>query len=265
MDFAGPGTPLNSDDVDANATLIQVGLPELWSVISVETSGCGFLPDRRPKILFERHFFHRLTGGKFDAEDPDVSAPNAGGYGPSGAHQYDRLAAAIQLDRHAALQSASWGLGQIMGSNFQAAGYNDVEHMVADMVASEANQLRAMANFIKANGMDDPLRAHDWASVARRYNGPNYAANNYDGQLAHFFQLYAGGSATDFRVRAAQIYLFFLGYDTGGIDGKSGPATARAVTSFQKSAGLAETGVVDDALLNALANTQPQSAQDITT
>jgi len=83
-------------------------LPEIWSVLGVETSGCGFLPDRWPKLLFERHIFHRLTGGRFDAEDPDVSQPTPGGYGRSGAHQYNRLAAAaIALNRGAALQSAS--------------------------------------------------------------------------------------------------------------------------------------------------------------
>ncbi len=47
-------------------------LPELWAVLSVETSGCGYLPDKRPKILFERRVFSRLTGHRFDADDPDM-------------------------------------------------------------------------------------------------------------------------------------------------------------------------------------------------
>jgi hypothetical protein len=34
-------------------------LPVLWSVVVVETSGCGFLPDRRPRILFERRILVR--------------------------------------------------------------------------------------------------------------------------------------------------------------------------------------------------------------
>src|ERR1700690_3992448 len=107
IEFAGTGIPLTIDGANAASVLIGVGLPELWSVLSVETSGCGFLPDRRPKILFERHIFSRLTAGRFDVDDPDVSQPSQGGYGPGGAHQYDRLAAALQLDRTAALQSAS--------------------------------------------------------------------------------------------------------------------------------------------------------------
>jgi hypothetical protein len=90
-DFTGAGAPLSQNGVEAVASSVSVGLPELLAVLTVETSGCGFLADRRPKILFERHVFSRLTSHRFDADDPDVSQPSPGGYGPSGAHQYERL------------------------------------------------------------------------------------------------------------------------------------------------------------------------------
>src|SRR5215831_19069380 len=131
MTFVGAAHPLHSDGLTAAAKHIGVDPAVLWSVVAVETSGCGFLPDRRPAILFERHIFSRTTGGKFDASHPDISNPTPGGY-KFGADEYPRLAAAIQLDRDAALQSASWGAGQIMGFNFKAAGYPDVESMVQD-------------------------------------------------------------------------------------------------------------------------------------
>ena len=115
--------------------------------MAVETSGCGFLPDRRPPILFERHIFHRLTGGRFD--DGDISDQAPGGYGPMGAAQYLRLSRAVALDRTAALQSASWGLGQVMGQNCAMAGYAEVAVMVAAMAASEDAQLTAMAAFFE--------------------------------------------------------------------------------------------------------------------
>jgi hypothetical protein len=117
------------------ADSLSVKAPEIWTVLAVETAGCGFLPDRRPQILFERHIFHGLTGGRFD--DGDISDPVAGGYGPGGAHQFERLQRALAKDRIAALKSASWGLGQIMGGNFAASGFPDVETMVAQMCDSE--------------------------------------------------------------------------------------------------------------------------------
>src|SRR5215469_5642336 len=248
-DFADSGTPLTADGLNEASASLNVAQAELWSVISVETSGSGFLADRSPKILFERHVFHRLTNGQFDADDPDISQPSAGGYGPGGSHQYDRLAAAIAFDRAAALQSASWGLGQVLGENFQTAGFRDVEAMVQSMVASEDNQFAAMAAFMKSNGLDHPLRDHDWAGFARRYNGPNFAANNYDGLLADAFHRYSTGSLPDLRVRQVQVLLTYKGFSPGGIDGLAGRHTTDAITAFQHSLGKPETGVIDAALL----------------
>lgn len=252
VEFAGTGLPLTQSGVDAATDALGVEPATLWAVLAVETSGCGFLSDRRPKILFERHIFSRLTGHRYDADDPDVSQPSAGGYGPSGAHQYDRLAAAIQLDRAAALQSASWGLGQIMGENHAPAGFTGAEDMVAAMAASEDRQLAAMAAFLAAAAAGEALRQHDWRRFARLYNGPNYAANNYDGLLQQFFAQYSAGSLPDLRVRAAQVYLYYRGFLGSGIDGIAGPSTARAVRAFQASSGATETGTVDDALLAKL-------------
>jgi hypothetical protein len=253
IDFVGPGQPLSQAGFDGAVAALQADPASLWAVLAVETSGCGFLPDRRPKILFERHIFSRLTNGQFDADDPDVSAPTPGGYGPGGANQYTRLEVAIQLDQDAALQSASWGLGQIMGMNHQAAGYAAALDMVTAFVASEDNQLQGMAQFISASAMAPTLRGHDWAGFARRYNGPNYAKNNYNGQLQQFYARYSTGAPPDLTVRAAQVYLTYLGFSPGGIDGIAGPNTIAAVRAFQTSAGLAVTGVVDAALIQRLA------------
>jgi hypothetical protein len=251
-EFAGAGTALSTGGFDEASHACGVGSPEIWSVISVETSGCGFLPDRRPKLLFERHIFHRLTDGQFDADDPDISQPTAGGYGAGGAHQYDRLAAAIQLDRNAALQSASWGMGQIMGENFKAAGFASVEDMIAAMVQSEDTQLLGMAKFVLANGMGEPLLNHDWAGFARRYNGPNFASNDYDGKLHSSYQRYADGGLPNLRVRAAQIYLRYKGFPNLAVDGVMGPSTAAAASQFQQSIGAPETGIIDDNLITQL-------------
>jgi N-acetylmuramidase/Putative peptidoglycan binding domain len=252
VEFSGPGSPLSRGNVADILSSFGLQFPELWSVLSVETSGCGYLSDRRPKILFERHVFSRLTSHRYDADDPDISQPTAGGYGAPGANQYDRLNAAMQLDRAAALQSASWGLGQIMGENFAAAGFDDAEKMVAAMTLSEDNQLRAMVSFMKKMQLIGSLQAHDWTGFARRYNGPNYAANNYDGLLEHFYERYSQGPLPDLATRRAQILLTYEGFNPGAIDGVCGATTRGAIFAFQKKTGLEQTGVVDDALLEAL-------------
>lgn len=250
LDFVGRSLALSADGLAAGAASIAVQPVEMWTVLGVETSGWGFLADRRPKILFERHYFHRLTGGQFD--DGDISDPQPGGYGAGGAHQFDRLARAIALDRGAALQSASWGVGQIMGANFKAAGFADVEAMVAAMSDSEDAQLAAVAAFLKSNQLDGHLRAHDWPAFAAGYNGPSYKQNNYDTNLQQQFEKYSAGSTPDLAVRTTQLYLTYAGIDPGKVDGVMGQQTRAAITSFQTQQGLPVTGETDDALLAAL-------------
>jgi hypothetical protein len=221
-------------------------------VIHVETSGCGFLPDRRPKILFERHYFSRLTGHRFDQQYPDISNPSAGAYGTGGAHQYDRLLRAMELAHDEALKSASWGIGQIMGEHADTLGFADVNAMVAAMCASEAEQLAAMAAFIDRNGLTSALRAQNWPRFAAGYNGPAYAENRYDTQLASAYEGLNRGALPSLRVRAGQVYLTFLGFDPQGVDGMMGRFTRSAMNEFQSKSGLSETSDFDDPTLEAL-------------
>ena len=243
LKFQGNALPLSVDGLAAIARTLHVFAPEIWTVLAVETSGCGFLPDRRPEILYERHVFHRLTQGKFD--DGDISSPLPGGYGPRGGHQYDRLAKAIVRDRSAALQSTSWGVAQIMGENFALAGFSNVEEMITSVTASEDQQLAAMGTFLINSRLNVPLEAHDWTSFARGYNGPDYAINRYDIRLNGEFQKYSSGSLPDLNVRSVQLYLTFLGFHPGPIDGVAGVLTLSALAEFQASRGIPSTGTMD--------------------
>ena len=250
MAFVGQSRPLTSDGIAAAAGSVQAGVQEIWTVLSVETSGCGFLADRRPEVLYERHIFHTLTGGRFD--DGNLSDPTPGGYGRGGSHQYERLTAAMGLDREAALKSASWGLGQVLGKNFAVAGFASIDEMVQAMTDSEDAQLSAVSAFILQNRLDRALKTHDWTSFARGYNGPAFATNHYDVRLRGEFEKFSTGVLPNLDVRAAQLYLTFRGFHPGPIDGFVGSLTRSAIREFQKDNGLIQTGLVDDELLAKL-------------
>ena len=190
MDFTGAATPLGASDIAAAAATLQCEPAAIWAVCDIESAGGGFLPDKRPKILFEAHVFGRLTGHRWDESHPNISSPvwNRSLYGTDGAHQYDRLAEAIGLDRAAALQSASWGMFQIMGMNYAACGFAGVEDYIAAICTSEGAQLAAFAKFCRHGGLDRHLRAHDWTEFALGYNGPGEAENDYAGKLAVAYQ-----------------------------------------------------------------------------
>ena len=251
MEFIGKSLALTSDAIAAASDNLSVAAPEVWTVLAVETKGCGFLADRRPRILFERHIFSRLTNQQYDC--CDFSNPDAGGYGADGANQFTRLACALAKDRAAALQSASWGMAQIMGENFRAAGFDGVESMVSAMSDSENAQLAAFVAFLKAKRLDKHLQAHEWTLLAKGYNGPNYANNQYDQKLAAEFQKFSDGPLPDLSVRTAQMYLTFAGFNPGPVDGVMGNRTVSALTAFQQKQGISPTGAADDATLASLA------------
>lgn len=250
MDFVRRSLALSPEGLAGVAQTLSVGAASIWALLEVETSGCGFLVDRRPTILYERHIFHRLTGGRFD--DGDISSASAGGYGALGTHQYDRLNSAMALDSGAALQSASWGLGQIMGQNFHDAGFGRVEEMVAAMSDSEDAQLGAVVSFISHRGFASALRAQDWATFARGYNGPGYARNQYDARLRGEFEKFSHGVQPDLRARTVQLYLLYRGFSPGPVDGLPGRLTSSAIAQFQRQKGLSVTGEIDDALVTLL-------------
>lgn len=249
--FQGAGLVLDSGGIAAACETLRVHAAELWAVLTVETRGCGFLPDRRPLILFERHYFSRLTKRKFDARVPDLSNKQWGGYA-GGAHEYERLGRAVKLDRPAALRSASWGLGQVMGDNFKAAGYPDIEPMVTAFVESENAQLGGMAGFIAAIGADKHLRAHNWPAFAAAYNGPAYAKNSYDERLRGAYQKFVTGTLPDLDVRATQAYLVYLGFNPGPVDGVVGRFTRSALRMFQEGAKLPVREAFDASMVKTL-------------
>ena len=246
LEFAGAGFPLDQDGIDEITDRMQIHAAELWAVLSVETRGSGFMADRRPFILYERHIFSRETDRRFDSQHPDISNPEPGGYGAGGAHQYDRLQRAIALDRSAALDSASWGIGQVMGFNAKIAGYQNVEAMVAKMAESENEQLRALTGEIVSNNLQKALRNHQWADFARGYNGKNFAINKYDTRLANAFQRYSQGGLPDLLVRTAQVFLTYLGFNPGTIDGLPGKFTFAALNEFQEKEGLPVDKEIDE-------------------
>jgi hypothetical protein len=183
-----PQIGLSDTDYSEAATTLGVEVAAIKAVADVETSGKAFDIAGRPQILFERHYFHRLTKGKFSAKHPQISNASRGGYGASSA-QYQRLEQVYKLDANAALRSASWGRFQIMGDHFGKLGFTSVKHFVFAMTKSESEHLKIFTRFVLNNsGMLNALRKKNWAKFAAAYNGSSYKENKYDTKLATAYE-----------------------------------------------------------------------------
>jgi hypothetical protein len=263
MQFAGPAQPLSEPGLRIaleRAGFEPTGQRYIWTVCEVETAdvthGLGFRPDRRPQMLFERHVFRKLTQGRFDKEAPDLSG-SQGGYGTV-ASQYDRLHRALDLcgsaglGPEAALQSASWGIGQVMGFNHADAGFETGEALVEAFVQSEDAQLLGMTSFLKAKGLVELLRTQNWTAFAKAYNGQDFAKNHYDIRLAQQYERFASGSGPRLAVRCAQAALSYLGFSPGAVDGVLGERTRQALQAFRTTIDLPQTDALDPATYAAL-------------
>ncbi len=183
---------LEIEDVQRAAEQIGVEYAALQAVIAVESAGDGFLPDCRPKVLFEAHVFSKLTAHRFDKSHPHISSRkwNRKLYGAPGAHQWDRLNEAILLDREAALKSASFGAAQLMGFNHEACGFPTVEEFLTAMLDSAASQMNAFIRFLESQGLIVFLKTKNWTRFAERYNGPSFKSNRYDEKLEREYKRY---------------------------------------------------------------------------
>lgn len=189
----------SKEGLGAAAWLLMCEVRALWAVSKVESGAQGaFLPSGEPVILYERHLFHELTGGKFDGaraagvdqEFSVLSSASPGGHGPVSA-QHAKLAAAQKLDRGAALMSCSWGLYQVLGKNHWLCGFGTrqgdggLQRFVNAMCRSADDHLRALVVFLRRDDrLVDALRDRDWPAFACAYNGPRYADRGYDQRLA---------------------------------------------------------------------------------
>lgn len=183
-------------DVDIIDAAADLNLPPeiVRAVYKVESNGRGFV-DGFPKTLFEGHVFwarlkkygldpQRLAPGNRDILYPHWTREHYG----NAVKERDRLARAQMIHSAAALESASWGLFQIMGYHWNDLGYQSVDEYVSCMQCHERDHLKAFCEFIKfktfrKKPLVDLLKDLNWANFAYAYNGSGYRANAYDDKL----------------------------------------------------------------------------------
>lgn len=183
--FASNCAPaVNDADLTVIASRLGCTVKQLKAVATVESGGSAFDKQGRPKILFERHLFHRLTDGRYTPNS--YSQPKGGGYNEN---SWLKLTLAASRDADAAFAAVSWGKFQVLGSHWNVLGYPSPIELAYSTVTSEAAHFELLARFIEKNGLKPALQnlsanSADDVAFARRYNGPAYAKFDYHNKLA---------------------------------------------------------------------------------
>jgi hypothetical protein len=171
-------------DIATLATRLGCSVKQLKAVAKVESGGSAFDRFGRPKILFERHLFHRFTGGRFG--QTAWSNPKGGGYNED---SWDKLTRAACQDVGSAFAAISIGKFQVLGTHWDLLGYPSALEMAYTAVTSEAAHYEMLARYIEVNRLTAALKALSTdpernVAFARAYNGPAFKRFQYDVKLA---------------------------------------------------------------------------------
>ena len=129
------------------------------------------------KELFEQHF--EIGNPAWDGEQHQMrfAGGDWGGFHGDQGKEYEALDLAQLLAKEAALRSASYGAGQILGINHAAVGYPSAKAMMDAFQQSEEAQIRAMFEYFRNRGLIEKLKAGDLVGFSAGYNGPGQAAH----------------------------------------------------------------------------------------
>ena len=177
-------------DKIAAAEKLGVSVKHINMLLKVESGGKSFDDKGRPVILFEPHIFHRRTKGKWSPSNFSYSKWGSRPYPKSFDARWAQLGEAALRNPVAALESASWGLFQVMGFHWKALGYESAQAFASAMTRGEPEQLDAMVRYIVANGLKGALQAckagnpDSCRAFARGYNGAGFEKNQYHIKMA---------------------------------------------------------------------------------
>lgn len=249
------------DAIGAIAARLKCSAAALQAVAEIESAGrvADMVNGRlEPLIRFEGHYFDRRLKGaeRARARKAGLSSPTAGAVkNPrSQAARWDLVWRAAQINRQAALESFSIGLGQVMTAHWSRLGFGSVEALIKLARSGAAGQIEIMARYIEKFGLVDELQRLDFTGFARGYNGPNYAKWGYHKKMAAAYARISGRPAVSAatgmlrmgskgaKVRELQALLVRAGAAIK-VDGDFGPSTRDAVKRFQKAQRILVDGV----------------------
>ena len=244
-----------------HAARLKIETAALLAVAEVEAAGHVYAVvngRNEPLIRWEGHYFDKRLKGiaRDQARAKGLAHPKAGKVkNPKDqAGRWKILRAAMAIDRQAALESISGGVGQVMLAHWKTLKYASVDAMFDRMREDAAGQVETMVRYIVEFGLVDELQRRDFTAFARGYNGAGFRKNAYHTKMASAYARISGNPPTSAatgmlrmgsrgaRVRELQALLTRAGHPVK-VDGDFGPTTRDAVKAFQRRQKIKVDGV----------------------
>jgi len=178
---------VTSGQIEEIAKRLGCEARQIQAVAKVESSGASYDKNGRPKILYERHLFHKATKGV--ASPSLYSNAIRGGYNED---SWFKLGLACAVDVDAAFGSVSWGRFQVLGKWWKELKFESPFHLAASTIENEAGHYELLARYVEGFGMKEEIRMisakeADCRPFAKGYNGVAYDDGDYDGKIARAY------------------------------------------------------------------------------
>ncbi len=177
--FGGLATVLSKE--------IDIDIATAIAVLAVESGGNGFGKSGKVLIRFENHLFNSFWGKRnskvYDKHFRYSKSKRWSGhlfrkdkksdwksFHGNQDKEWEVLDFAYNLNKRAALFSASYGAPQILGTNYKVVGYNDTAEMLKAFSEDIRHHIIALFDFFNP-AMVRHLQRKEFTSFARYYNG----------------------------------------------------------------------------------------------
>jgi hypothetical protein len=101
---------------------------------------------------------------------------------------YTAFLKAYDKDALLAFKSSSYGFAQMLGENIVRFESSDNPKELLDKVKITSNQISYFFKFLEENGIISDIKNKNYQQIAKKYNGINYAQNNYDVDLESYYE-----------------------------------------------------------------------------
>jgi MscS family membrane protein len=169
----------------------------LRALIEVESRQKGFFSNGKPRIIFHGHRFWKelekrnINPEEHAAKNQDILYPRwSRKFYNNDEKEYERLEKAKSIHKEAAYAASSWGMFQIPGSLYDKCNFKSINEFVYNQFMTENEQLESFIEYLKNRGIKEDADKHQWQTVARKYNGANFAKKSIDIKLEKAYQKY---------------------------------------------------------------------------